>query len=179
MNAYPLTSAPTHLSEDDLDEVLLGFASAAKIEHTADCADCRARLNAFRTQLATFNQASHDWSVARSNTITRDLASHRPALRLTPATLWYSTAAAVLAVAFSFSTGLHRNSVNQQTAGAAQTDAVAEVTPNQGEIASDNAMLEAIDLETSTPRMAQFGLYETSSSHASTSTHASIRQVKE
>jgi hypothetical protein len=160
MNAHLLTDPLTasHLSEDDLDEVLLGFAAPAASAHAASCPDCQARLDSFRGQLAAFNQASSDWSVARSNTISRDLAGHRTALRLTPATLWYSTAAAVLAVAFSISTGLHRESVSLQSARAAQSEVVAEVAPDQGELASDNAMLAAIDSETATPRMAQYGL---------------------
>ncbi len=57
MNAHLLTN---HLTEDDLDEVLLGFAPAAALDHTAGCPDCQARLAAFRSQLAVFNQASAD-----------------------------------------------------------------------------------------------------------------------
>jgi hypothetical protein len=165
-----------HLSEDQLDDVLLGFAPAAASEHVAACAACRDRVATFESQLGVFNQASRDWSEARSNTISRDLAAHRPTLRLTPAALWSSTAAAVLAVAFTLTINLHRDSASLQS----PDDALAEASPSlDSEIASDNAMLAAIDSETATPRPARFGLHEGSKARSASAPRAVIRQVKE
>jgi predicted anti-sigma-YlaC factor YlaD len=172
MTSPILTS--THLSEDDLDDFLLGLASSDASGHIADCSACRERVAAFESQMAVFNQASRDWSEARSNTISRDLAAHRPSLRLTQAAMWYSTAAAVLAVAFTLTTNLHRDAGLQT--GTAQTETVAAATPE--EIDADNAMLAAISSETATPRPARFGLYEGAKTEASTP-RATIRQVKD
>jgi hypothetical protein len=167
----PILTA-THLSEDDLDDFLLGLASSDAAGHVAACPACRQRIATFESQMAVFNQASRDWSEARSNTISRDLAAHRPSLRLTPAAMWYSTAAAVLAVALTVTTNLHRDAGLQT--GTSQTETVAAVAPD--EIDADNAMLAAINSETATPRASRFGLYE---SAAASAPRTPIRQVKE
>jgi hypothetical protein len=163
----------THLSEEDLDDFLLGLASSDASGHIAACPACRERVaafeSAFQSQMAVFNQASRDWSEARSNTISRDLAAHRPSLRLTVPAMWYSTAAAVLAVAFTLTSNLHRDAGVQTNA-----EIVAAAAPDQ--IDADNAMLAAISSETATPRAARFGLYE---SAAASAPRAAIRQVKE
>ena len=168
MTSPILTAA--HLSEDDLDDFLLGLASSDASGHVAACPACRERVNAFESQMSVFNQASRDWSEARSNTISRDLAAHRPGLRLTPA-MWYSTAAAVLAVALSVSTNLHRTAVADTPVAPESVAAVAS-----DDIDADNAMLAAISSETATPRPARFGLYENAAAPAP---RAAIEQVKE
>jgi hypothetical protein len=172
------THLSAHLSEDDLDDLLLGLASSDASGHVAGCADCRERVaafeSAFQSQMSAFNQASRDWSEARSNTISRDLAAHRPSLRLTVPAMWYSTAAAVLAVAFTLTSNLHRNA-DLQT-GTAQTETVAAATPE--EIDADNAMLAGISSETATPRPGRFGLYEGTDTRAA-APRATIRQVKD
>ena len=172
--------AVSHLSEDDLDEVLLDIAPPAAFAHLAACEFCAKRFTAFQTQfqaqMSAFNRASLAWSEARSNTISRDLAAHRPGLRLTPAAMWYSTAAAILAVAFTLTTNLHRDAGLQAGTGTAQTETVASATPE--EIDADNAMLAAISSETATPRPARFGLYEGNKTEA-VAPRATIRQVKD
>ena len=169
MTSPVLTAA--HLSEDDLDDFLLGLASSDASSHVAACPACRDRVAAFESQMSVFNQASRDWSEARSNTISRDLAAHRPSLRLTVPAMWYSTAAAVLAVALTFTTNLHRGA---DLPANAQIDTIATAAP--GDIDADNAMLAAISSETATPRPARFGLYE---SAAASTPRVAIRQVKE
>jgi len=151
--------AGQHLSEDDLDEVLMGFGSAAASAHLAVCEPCEQRLSAFQTQMAQFNQASLAWSEARSNTISRDLSTHKPTPRLTLSAAWSSAAAFALVLAFGVTAGLQHAPATLEAANASTAQAGAAPDP-QHEIDSDNAMLQAIDSEIATPQPTRFGLYE-------------------
>jgi len=156
-----------HLSEDDLDEVLIGIASSEALTHIAECEPCEVRLTAFRSQMAVFNQASMAWSEVRSNTISRDLAAHKPTPRLTLSAAWSSAAALVVTFAFGLSMVLHQAPATPvaPNPSSSQTAAVTHPEHDQHEIASDNAMLAAIDSEMGTPQPAQFGLYQPVKAH--------------
>ena len=166
----PHNSAARHLSEDDLDEVLLGIATPVSTAHLAGCELCADRFTAFQTELRSqmdaFNQASMAWSEARSNTISRDVAHHKATSRLTLPKLWSAAAAMVLAATIGLHVTLDRravapeasNSSTIQTASAS-LDAI-HPEHDQAEIATDNAMLAAIDSEIGTPKPTQFGLYQ-------------------
>ncbi len=158
-----------HLSEDDLDEVLIGIGSAAQSAHLTACESCSQRLAAFRTQMAMFNQATESWSEARSNTISRDLAAHRPAHWLSRRALWPATAALLLAVTLGFSELQHRPATlnaSDTASSAALTDADIHPAHSVTELESDNAMLAAIDHEMSAPQPSQFGIYQAAKSTA-------------
>lgn len=170
-----------HLSEDDLDEILIGNASAEATAHLAGCQPCEDRLTAFQSQMAVFNQASLAWSEARSNTISRDLAAHKPTPRLTLTTVWSSAATLIVALAFGLSTALHQPAATSTAANPSSTQPAVAAHPehNQSEIASDNAMLDAIDSEIETPQPAQFGLYQTAKAHAPAARHDASMQVQD
>lgn len=182
-------SAVLHLSEDDLDEVLLGIASPQSSAHLAACDLCTERFQTFQTelkaQMTAFNQASMAWSEARSNTISRDLASHKSTPRLTLPAIWSATAAMVLAVTLALHVSLdHRsaaleasNSTASQTISAS-ADAI-HPEHDQHELASDNAMLAAIDSEMGTPQPAQFGLYQTTKASVETAPAIAPEQMRD
>jgi hypothetical protein len=157
------THTTPHLSEDDLDEILMGIGSPAQNAHLATCDPCGERYAAFavpfQAQMSGYNQATLDWSEARSNTISRDLAAHRPTPRLTLGALRAATAAVVVALALGVHGGM-RHSLQAADEAAAPVAAVAVAVDDQHEIASDNEMLQAIDSEIGTPRPDRFGLYE-------------------
>ena len=131
-----------HLSDDALDDALLGVASAADTYHLAGCAACSGRLAEFRASLTSFNQASAAWSEARSNTISRELVPN--SISSMTAAAWSVGSVAILAIMVSLTSYLHRppeqpgNPAQQQSSG-------------QQEIANDNAMLIAIDSKLSEP----------------------------
>ncbi len=156
----PHTSS--HLSEDDLDEILMGIGSPAQSAHLASCDPCGERYAAFavpfQAQMTRYNQATLDWSDARSKTISRDLAEHRLTPRLTLGALRAATAAVVLALALGVHGGMRHSLQASDEAAAPGSTPVAAL--DQHEIASDNEMLQAIDSEIGTPRPGRFGLYE-------------------
>jgi hypothetical protein len=55
----------THLTEEALDDVLIGLGSLESEAHLARCTECRTRRDSFRADLALFNSASMAWSESR------------------------------------------------------------------------------------------------------------------
>ena len=159
-----------HLSEDDLDEVLLGLASSQSTAHLAACEVCTERFTSFqnelKSQMDAFNQASMAWSEARSNTISRDLTHHKATPRLTLPKVWSAAAAMVLVATIGLHVSLdHRSAAleaSNSKASATMSTSSDAVHPehDQTELATDNAMLAAIDSEMGTPQPTQFGIYQ-------------------
>ena len=58
-------SLSNHLSEEALDDVLIGLGSAESEAHLAVCPECRAEVETFRGDVALFNAASVAWSESR------------------------------------------------------------------------------------------------------------------
>jgi hypothetical protein len=144
-----MTSPTQHLTEEELDDVLIGTGSAEAQQHLATCERCTAQIAPFQSSVAAFNEGSLAWAQAKSNTVSRDLSSARLSTGRTQPMAWGAGVAMIGAIAFALGTGLHRApatlDANTQ-ARAAQTAA----TDNAQEIAADNAMLEAIDSEIGT-----------------------------
>lgn len=55
----------THLSEEDLHDVLIGMSTPEADTHLAQCQVCRDQLEQFHATIQVFNQASLAWSEAR------------------------------------------------------------------------------------------------------------------
>jgi len=176
----------SHLSEDELDEVLLGIAAPEVSAHLAVCAPCTRRLTIFQTelqaQISAFNQASLAWSEARSNTISRDIRNHKATPRLTLPAVWSGAAALVLAATFALHTSFQHAAGSLDAANSAATlsspDAV-HPEHDQHELASDNAMLAAIDSEMGTPQAAQFGIFQNTNAAISTQQTDAPVQVRD
>jgi hypothetical protein len=134
-----------HLSEEELDDVLIGTGSAESEMHLASCERCRAQIAPFQASVAIFNQGSLDWAQAKSNTVTRDLSKARLSATRTHPIAWGTGVAMVLAVGFAIGGGMHREPLT-----AAPAVEVAAVD-NADQIEADNAMLAAINSAISTP----------------------------
>ncbi len=182
----PHNFAVSHLSEDELDEVLLGIASPEVSAHLADCDPCTVRFTAFKSelqyQMSAFNQASMAWSEARSNTISRDIRQHKATPRLTLPKVWSAAAALVLAATFALHTGFQHTAPSLEAANSTATISSPEaVHPehDQHELASDNAMLAAIDSEMGTPQPSQFGIYQNASASVPSQHIETTMQVRD
>lgn len=197
--AYASGQPSEHLSDDQLDEVMVSGAAPAAAAHLAACEPCTARLAALEQPIATFRAVSLAWSERRSATMPLG-EPHRHAAG-TPAWArragWAAMAAAALIVAVAVPK--HRSApaetarigpATAQPAAAAgtlpaQAAAVAPstgVTPSkhsaeelrrQKQIADDNQMLAAIDheLDASQAQLAAFGV-DVSSGAASRKLHS-------
>jgi hypothetical protein len=169
-----MNSSLPHLTDDQLDEVLLGFASEEASEHAIACIACRERVAAFELQMLAFNRASSAWAEARSNSISRELNPRGSFARISPTALWSAAAAAAFAAIFGATV------LQSQPRTPAHPSAAVAVVHNPhpaSELASDDEMLNAIDSEFGTPQPARFGLYQDTTSDALR--RRQTRQVKD
>ena len=158
-----MTVAECHLTQDELDEVLMGVAGPELQAHCAACAPCCDRAAALTESIEFYNRASLAWAAARSNTFTRDLSGHKPALRVTASAARSIAATLLLGVVASLTAGTHLwparfagpalEAATHPAARAFAPDARAQ------QIARDNAMLEAIDAELTEPESAPATLF--------------------
>jgi len=155
-----------HLTEDQIDDVLMGDLAATTAAHLAACEDCKLRVAEFATPIASFKAVSLAWSERQSATLPSKLT-----LPVTSA--WqrgasWAAATAVLLVGIGVPMARHETRATQivasnGTSQAAPRTAIATVarvqeagrgapglvapTKPDAQIARDNQMLQAIDRE--------------------------------
>ncbi len=156
-----MTPAECHLTQEEMDELLMGVAAPELRAHCALCAQCGTRVADLSQSIAFYNHASLAWAEARSNTFTRDLSGHRPTRRVTTSAVRSMAATLVLGVVASLSAGTHlwpAHFAGSALQAAPATRAFAPETRAQ-QIARDNAMLEAIDAELTEPESSPAALF--------------------
>jgi hypothetical protein len=143
-----------HLTEDQLDDALIGDLGREYAAHLDSCAECQMRLAEAGAPIAQFNAVALAWSERRSATLPVPVQSASSAWL--PRAIWGATAAAVLAVGISVPSirhglGIGNAEVRQEIpAGTlfASTGSVDNpVAARDEQIANDNRMLEGIDRE--------------------------------
>ena len=165
-----MNSTP-HLSEDQIDDLLIGDLAAEPTAHLAGCEPCQTRVADAQAPIASFKAVSLAWSERRSATLppqfvrTASPAWHRHAA-------WAATASAVLLVGIAVPmakqaarstpvaataplakssaqsgvvTASVQPAVQPQPAGARTV--AASYSSQDEQIARDNRMLQAIDRE--------------------------------
>ena len=158
-----------HLSDDTLDDLLLGLPNAYGHAHIMDCPPCAARLEEFRTAVALFNQASATWSEARSNTISREIIPRNNWLGAVAG--WSFGSVAVLVIALALTA--------QRDAPSTTPGTAFDQTTRQQEIASDNEMLGAIDSEISHSVPSPVEVYRITGRVGANTRRADLREVRE
>lgn len=142
-----------HLSEDELDEVLVGGGSPAAEAHLAQCAACASRKVEFAEAVAGFNQATLAWSEAKSHGLTRELVAVGMPSRVRFG-LAGAGVCAVALVGMMLGTGVPWGSEAGVRPAVSQGAALAR------EIDGDNAMLQAIDAELYRPVQSPEQIYQ-------------------
>lgn len=145
-----LGKVQAHLTEDELDEVLMEVAAPAVRLHAESCAACGQRVEEFRESMAMFNQATLAWSEARSNSLPQETAKAGDrGLRLGN---WrWSQGWTYAGVAVAGLVMLAAGAVHERAATTGKQPASAQgadyYSSRQQEISNDNAMLSAISAE--------------------------------
>ncbi len=156
-----------HLSDEELDDVLIGAGSPEAEAHLAECAACADRTAAFSAAMASFNQATLAWSEATSHTLTRDLTA---GVAETAGARFGAIAAGVCGLAVvgavlgaGVGAGLpgSRQSGDVPASVAGQT----EMGDRDREIAGDNVILEDIDAALYRPDPSPEQTYRISAAH--------------
>lgn len=166
-NLYPSAAC---LTDEQIDDQLIGDLAPSAAVHLAACELCQARLAAAEAPMVNFREVSLAWAERQSATLpTRPVATSRAPHRLA----WASAATAVLAIGIAIP--VMRERLNTPAAPT-RTDAPAmaavghtgmsSVTPvaaTPEQIDRDNQMLEAIERELDAPAdsPAAYGLVPT------------------
>ena len=146
------SGSDAHLSEDQLDEVLMGIAEPAVRQHAARCATCGKRLATFQELMVTFNDATLAWSEARSNRMPTELAPAGARGWLydglgSRSRVAYA-GAAVAALAMLIAGVMHDRGAAAPAPSGAESAARSDYSSSrQQEISNDNAMLFEISAE--------------------------------
>ena len=151
MNGRTNPNRPTHLTDDQLDGLLLGESAPAVAAHLAACTLCQARNQAFTATLGHFNQATLDWAEASGMRAAHRAPATRPStgLRFFPAYAWAFAAAILLVAAMLFPRTAR---VPVETSRAPQpTAATQPVAQPDPQIAADNSMMTDIDTALNQP----------------------------
>ncbi len=159
-----------HLTEDQMDDVLIGDLAAEAALHLKQCADCRVRVDAAKAPIASFAAVSMAWSERRSATAPVTLVQAANSAGQRHAN-WIAVATAAMLIAISAPLTMHEKRTQIAASDVAPRSALAKTakampaplanpseqarpaaaTPHRGnadaEIAHDNEMLQAIHRE--------------------------------
>jgi hypothetical protein len=159
-SAHQATRFAGHLSEEDLNDVLIGLGSPESDAHLVVCNECRDQVEHFRSEVEMFKQTSLAWSEARSLSIPR---ISRP--KATPAILnpvaWAAAAALLLMIGIPVWNNDHRAASDQGTAQ------VQMPSDSEAQIAQDNALLQSVDAVLSAGETSPINEYDLSAGPAS------------
>lgn len=130
-----------HLSQEALDDVLIGLGSADAQSHLAVCSECRATVETFRGDIRLLNAASMAWIQSRRQIPLRE----HPATRVPAAVVGWAVSAAAMA-AMVFGIWQHRSPAPPNQAKTAQSQPV----DSEAQIVQDNELLQAVNAAIST-----------------------------
>jgi len=135
----------THLSEDALNDVLIGMASDESNEHLAGCEFCRSRVENFGRDMDLFNRTSLAWSESASLASAHPMIPRPKSHRLTFLAIGLATAIALLlAVATPLWHGTSHSWSNEQSLHAG-APGVSGPEDSEAQIAQDNNLLKAVN----------------------------------
>jgi hypothetical protein len=160
-----------HLSEEAINDVLIGLASPESKAHLAACSICSSRVKEFHSEMNDFNLTTLAWSEARPEA--------RPQARLDPVAKpwvrriaasplsWTLAAALLLAVGFPLWNHLRPAPNN----ASAQTTAPQD---NEAQIAQDNDLLQSVNVALNQTEESPIAVY-----HLSEAPHPRLRRRPE
>lgn len=146
-----------HLSEEALDDVLIGLGSSESEAHLYACSACRDALQQFQSSMQTFNRASLAWSEARP--MPKPMAKavgriHANSNRKVLAPLGWATAVALLVVL-----GLQIRSHEIRQPSTVPLTSSSESGDLEVQIAQDNQLLRSVDAALSASDMSTVNEY--------------------
>ena len=125
-----------HLSQEALDDVLIGLGPEEAHAHLAVCIECRAQVETFRGDITLFNAASMAWSKSRPQLPLRE----RHAARVPAAFVGWAVSAAAMA-AMVFGIWHHKSPVPPSRANSVQSQPL----DSEAQIVQDNQLLQAVN----------------------------------
>jgi hypothetical protein len=160
-----------HLSEEALNDLLIGMGAPESEHHLEGCAECRARVDEFHAGMELLNQTTRAWSEYRALRIesapgkasARRAASSwagvlgSGARKMPLATMGWATAAVLVAAIAVPVWRMH----NQPPVGS-MTPATAQPQETEAQIAQDNQLLREVDAAINSDEESPLGAYSSS-----------------
>lgn len=140
-----------HLSQEALDDVLIGLGSAESHAHLAVCFECRAQVETFRGDISLFNAASMAWSKSRPQLPVRE----RQAPRVPAAIVGWAVSAAAMA-GMAFGIWHHHSPAPPSQANTVQSLPV----DSEAQIVQDNQLLQAVNAAINTDEASPIDEYK-------------------
>lgn len=138
------TELSAHLSEEAMNDVLIGLSSPETDTHLAVCQDCRRQLDVFRSEMQLFNRTSLAWSAAWSAATPHPVPAPRAGKTVFAPVGWALAAVVLLAIGLPVWNHHQRFTQNYAAAPAsAQQD-------SSEQIAQDNELLRSVDIALNT-----------------------------
>ncbi len=146
--------AMDHLSEEALNDTLIGMGSSTAELHLATCTLCRAKVEEFQADLGVWNSTTLAWSQvqAEQGERIRIPAPHR---RLSPAAVGWALAAVAL-LAMVIPVGRESGVFGTKHSAVA----VAQQEDSQAQIAQDNELLKEVNAAINPDEMSQLKEYD-------------------
>jgi len=157
--AHTRDSNSLHLTEDALNDLLIGLGTEESEAHVAACPECRSRVEEFQSTVQAFHTSSMAWSEFRSKFRTEFRSEPRPVLRVSPPARvkvrnaqlgWALAAAMLLAIGLPTWNANHRRVANVATPAPVAAPVAASGDPtstdSDAQIAQDNELLRSVNL---------------------------------
>jgi hypothetical protein len=141
------SESSAHLSEEALDDVLIGLSSPESEAHLAVCSVCRGQLEDFQSRVQVFNQTSLAWSESKPAVSLRPKVEARARRqRFIPLELAMA-ATLLLVIGVPVWNREHNQISDQPVQHVAQSAAPGD---SEAQIAQDNDLLRSVDAALST-----------------------------
>jgi hypothetical protein len=141
-----------HLSEDQIDEKLIGTLAPIPAAHLAECELCVSRVTAAAEPIEAFKAVTAAWSERRSATLPLH-QSVATSASFHPRLAWAAVVGVALAIGVTIPVVSHQErheAAQKVQAPAAIADIADNSASGDAEIVRDNQMLKAIDRELDT-----------------------------
>lgn len=135
------TDLSGHLSEEAINDVLIGLGTPQSDAHLAACSACSSRMREFHTEMAVFNQTTLAWSEARSGKSLHIAPGSKLRRVASSRLIWALAATLLLAVGLPIWNHSHNQSL--PSSASAPVTAAADV---ETQIAQDNDLLRAVNV---------------------------------
>ncbi len=151
-----------HLTQEELNDVLIGMSSPEAEAHLADCAQCRDQVETFLSDMHVFNETSLAWSESRPSKPIR-VASKSGFRGVASSPLTWALATALLLMVGSPAWLPEVDSILHPTAASDNSNVASESGDSDAQIAQDNDLLRSVNVALNTSEespISEFGLSE-------------------
>ena len=141
-----MTHESTHLSEEALNDVLIGMGSIQSELHLASCPACRAKIEAFRSDMGLFNETSLAWIESESSAAPRPAVRHPKPRRLAFLSIgWAAAAALLIATAVPLWREMDHSLKSHASFSQGGAPPAARTEDSEAQITQDNELMEAVN----------------------------------